>query len=1194
MSNVKWTDDQRCAIDSRGTVLTAAAAGSGKTAVLAEHVIGMITGDEPVDADRLLVLTFTRDAAAEMKSRIRRRLDELFAESPDPNLLRQKQKLYSAHISTTDSFCSSVVRENFSLLGISPDFRIAGDEEIATLGEKALDNAMEPFYLTNSPDFRRLLRAFASGNSDRGLRKVVLQLHRFLQNQPFGSAWLDEMFKRYTQMPFAETEWARDFFSNLPTELEKLIEKCEDCLQNALILLPERVRELFEPLVIQDRDNLRSLLEAQRESAAAFCELAEKLFKTEYRNDPVLTDRELKGIKTKVNAVALCRDSVRDSVLSFLGADEELRELSGLIVTLSELVRAFDRELGILKDRRNVKTFSDVSLLAVRLLAESCKRQDAEFETGGFPYRRTELARELSARFAQVIIDEYQDVNLIQEVIYNCVSDNGGNLFMVGDIKQSIYGFRQSKAKLFAERKSRYRLYDREAPQYPAVIYLSKNFRSRPQICDTVNFIFSRIMPDYTPEEYLNFGATGYEPKDSCDTEIALIEKESFDESLSKTALEARYTAGRIWKMIRGGVTVTDGDVTRPITFRDFAVLMRVKSGAATEEEHKQKGSAEFVRQLAKYGIPAYCEESGSFFRSQEIRLVLNLLRVIDDPTNDIAMLAVLLSPLFGFTPDDMAVLRLGEPRASLYRCLNLCREDDSETGRKADRFLRGLSRLRDLAAVSSVDELLEALYAETAVIAVTSAVNGGRAPSRNLDLMRVYARKFASNGCKTLSDFNSYINRLISNEKQLASASDALGSGSDCVQVMSIHKSKGLEFPVCFLVDTAREFNATELREPILMDSEAFVGIKPYVNYIRKSTFPYNAIRLRKQRENIDEEMRMLYVALTRAREKLIVVGTAESIDSKLLPNIAEKTAAGVIDKTDVYSAKCMLDWILLCAAVNPSAAGVFEESRAGESECRWSLHKIMTEEELYSAEKCAAAETSFEPKEKADYAGILRENLAFAYPDADIIGVPQKVSPSQVSHSENREFSGRALVIPTFAKDMQKHSPTEIGTAHHEFLHYCDFNRALDDIEAEIERLRGEEKLTERQCECLDRKKLAAILGNPLFDRIIKVVNSHPDRVFREKQFTVFVHPSMTVQGREFRPDRKQIVDGEVDIVFIEDGEMVIVDYKTDRIREIGELRRHKPQLDLYEQAMTQIFGLPVKEKLVFSITLNDYIKV
>ena len=1195
MSEIKWTDAQRKAIDSRGTVLVSAAAGSGKTAVLAQHVIEMITGDDAVDVDKLLVLTFTRDAAAEMRTRIQKRLDKLMTSGQGgANLLRQKQKLYSAHISTTDSFCSSLVREHFSALGIAPDFRIAGDDEIATLGEKALDAAMEPFYLSNSPDFRKLLRAFASGNSDRGLRKAVLSLHRFLQNQPFQSEWMDEMVKRYTQMRFAETEWAEECFRSLPVELAGLKVQTEKYLGE----VPEKVKEQLTPLSEWDLRSLERLQKALEDSWKSFCDEGEKLFRTaDYPGNPTFDEKTLKNIKTKVENVTRCRDAVRDTVVGYLSADDQLRELSGLMVTLSELVRAFDRELSVQKERRGVKTFSDVSLLAVRLLAESCGKGDADFCTGGFYYRRTPLAKELSSRFFQVIIEEYQDVNLIQEVIYNCVSDLGRNLFMVGDIKQSIYGFRQSKAKLFADRRSRYRPYDSEDPHYPALIFLSENFRSSQQVCSTVNFIFSRLMNGYTPEEYLNFGAAGYRNDERRNTEIALIDRKQFSDSYSGAALEACYTANRIWQMIHSGVTVKDGDTERPITFRDFAVLMRAKNAASSEEENKQKGSAEFVKQLARYGIPAYCEESENFFQSQEIRLVLNLLRVIDNPTNDIAMLAVLLSPLFGFTPDDMAVLRLGNQRASLYRCLHICREDDSETGRKSDRFLTGLSRLRDLAAVSGVDELLESVYERTAVIAVTTAIAGGKAPSRNLDLLRVYARKFAANGYKTLSDFNSYIDRLMKNEKKLASASNTQGDTADCVQVMSIHKSKGLEFPVCFLADTTREFNLMELREPILMDSEAFVGIKPYVNYKRVSTAPYNAVTMRKKRENAEEELRMLYVALTRAKEKLIIVGTTEDPEKKLLKSIADKTVRGDFSEKDVLSAKCMLEWILLCAAVNPSTARIFDDSReGGKSEAEWILRKINTEEELYSAQTAEEkAENNSNLEIKLDYLEILRRNLAFVYPDADIIGVPQKINPSQVSHSENREFTRRALVVPSFAKDAEKRSPAEIGTAHHEFLHYCDFSLAREDVEQEIGRLLETEKLTQRQCDCLDREKLRAILHGELFERIIGVMSKNSRNVFREKQFTVFVHPSLTVtDGREFRPDRKQIVDGEVDLVFIEDGALVIVDYKTDRVKETEELRRHKPQLDLYEQAMTQVFGLPVKEKIIFSVTLNDYITV
>ena len=699
-------------------------------------------------------------------------------------------------------------------------------------------------------------------------------------------------------------------------------------------------------------------------------------------------------------------------------------------------------------------------------------------------------------------------------------------------------------------------------------------------------------MADYTPEEYLHFGATQYEADSKRDTELVLIERENFDENTSVTALEARYTAGRIRQMLQSGCTVIDKDGERPLQFGDIAVLMRTKSGTDSEEESKQKGSAEFVRQLALYGIPAFCEESENFFTAQEIRLLLNLLRVIDNPSNDIALLSVLISPIFGFTPDDLSVIRLGNTKTSLFRSLHICSGDDSDAGRKSARFLAELRRYRDFAFVSTVDELLETIYERTAIIAVTAAVNGGSAPARNLDLMRVYARKFAANGYKTLSDFIGYLNRLMSSGSKLASASATQG-GADCVQVMSIHKSKGLEFPVVFLVDTARQFNRMDFNSPVLMDSEAYIGIKPLVNYVRTSTFPYRALTLKKERENIAEEMRMLYVALTRAKEKLIIIGTDKKLDEKVFKAVAAKTAGDTIPADAIYKSKRMLDWILMAAAFNPSTRHLIDENRAeGEREAHWVLRKILTEQELFSVKEEAPCTDKAEAAstEQPDYLRLYRENLAFRYPNADIIGVPQKVNPSQVSHSENREFSGRALVVPTFAKDSAKLSPTEIGTAHHEFLHYCDFAAAQENLEAEIERLRSAEKLTERQCDCLNKEKLAAILRNPLFQRVLQIP---AEDVYREKQFTVFVHPSLTSEG-SFQPARRQIVDGETDLVFIENGELVIVDYKTDRVRKAEELRRHKPQLDLYEEAMRQVFGLPVKEKIVFSITLNDYITV
>ncbi|MBU5461495.1 UvrD-helicase domain-containing protein, partial [Lachnoclostridium sp. MSJ-17] len=925
-NEVRWTDDQLDAINSGGTVLVSAAAGSGKTAVLAQHVLELITGDGGVDVDRLLVLTFTRDAAAEMKKRIQKELDKrIVAEGASTQLLRQKQKLYTAHISTTDSFCSSLVREHFSVLNIEPDFRIAGDDEIATVSSKALDTVFESFYAAGSPDFVRLLRSFASGGDDKGLREAVLSVHGFLQNQPFRSQWLDEMVKRYTAMTFSETEWAQELFAVIPDELDSMLSELTGAIN--LNPLTPALEDILLPLLENDGKNIIELRNGFESGGyGVFSERAEKLFGAEYEENPEIPDKLQKGKKTAVNKIFGCRAQIRAKVQSYLGADGELRELSGLMVTLSELVSAYDREISALKDRRNIRTFSDVSALTVKLLAMPCQKENSEFCTGGFYYRRTELAKELSTRFKQVIIDEYQDVNLIQEVIYNCVSDGGKNLFMVGDIKQSIYGFRQSKAKLFNERKNRYAPYDRENPVYPATIYLSKNFRSCQQVCETVNFIFSRIMAEYKPEEYLNFGADSYVRDKKRDTEISLIYRDKFSENYSVTGLEARYTAGRIKEMINSGYTVRGRDGERPLRYGDIAVLMRAKSAAETDDESKQKGSAEFVRQLGKYGIPAYCEESENIFDAREIKLILNILRVIDNPSNDVALLAVLLSPVYGFTPDDLAVIRLGSGKASLYRSLNICRDDDSDTGRKAARFLDELQRFRDLASVSTVDELLESVYERTAIIAVTSAVNGGAYPAGNLDLMRVYARKFSSNGYKTLSDFNGYISRLLSGDRKLASASRIKGDSADCVQVMSIHKSKGLEFPVCFLVDTAHKFNEMDFRSNVLCDSEEYVGIRPLKNFVRTPTFPYRAITMKKRRENTDEEMRMLYVALTRAKEKLIIVGTDKDINGAI-NKAAAKTIDGTIKTVDIYSSKRMLDWILFSAAVNPSTRALIDE---------------------------------------------------------------------------------------------------------------------------------------------------------------------------------------------------------------------------------------------------------------------------
>ncbi|MBR1483929.1 MAG: UvrD-helicase domain-containing protein [Ruminococcus sp.] len=381
---VKWTQDQINAIRSDGTVLVSAAAGSGKTAVLAQYVLRQITGENSVDVDRLLVLTFTRDAASEMKQRIQKELDKRIAsEGAVPQLLRQKQKLYTAHISTTDSFCSSLVRERFSALGIAPDFRIAGDEEIATVSSKALDMALEAFYASNSPDFRALLRAFASNGTDFGLRDVVVKIHRFLQNQPFRPQWLDEWVKRYTRMDFTSTEWAQELLRAMPSLLEDMRSELSAAIATNELTPP--LQALLIPLLESD---LVSLSEAggalTQKGYSGFCQKLTELFVASYPETPKIEEKLLKGKKTAVKNLLSLRASVREKLLSFLGAEDEISRFSGMMVTLSEIVSAYDREVGKLKERRNIRTFSDVSLLTVQLLAECCVKEEAEFCTGGF------------------------------------------------------------------------------------------------------------------------------------------------------------------------------------------------------------------------------------------------------------------------------------------------------------------------------------------------------------------------------------------------------------------------------------------------------------------------------------------------------------------------------------------------------------------------------------------------------------------------------------------------------------------------------------------------------------------------------------------------------------------------------------------------------------------------------------------
>lgn len=1190
----QWTKQQHNAIYSTdGSVLVSAAAGSGKTAVLVERVKNIITrNDYPIDVDRLLIVTFTRAAASEMRQRLSDELASLLENDPyNPNLLRQKQLLYNASICTIDSFCSSLVREYFHTLQINADFRNAEDSELKILENQALDISFENFYGQNRDDFINLVNAFSSKSGDTKLRETVLKICEFLSTQPFPDKWLDDMLENYDETSAAKTIWGKILIEKAYSASMHAV----NITENSKKLLAEEdvLCEKFMPRFEEDSAFLQRFQEKLNDGS--WDEIRAHIYN--FVSGRLVAPKGYKEHPVKV-AAAKNRDEVKKTIKEiqelFSWSEEEARheivELKSLVVTLFELVRHYLNILSELKAKKNILSFSDIESLTVKLLAVPF----------GDTYQKTEQANEISARYDAVMVDEFQDVNDVQDLIFKCVSTDENNLFVVGDVKQSIYGFRQAKPEIFINRKNQYNRYDEENPRYPATIILDKNFRSRNEVCDAVNFIFSRLMSkesaqmDYTADEKLNTGAS-YEPNNNCSFEIAMIEKNAFDED-DAAVIEAQYIANKIRKMMSEGFLITDRGIKRKATYGDFAVIIRSPKNSAST----------YVKVLSQYGIPSFSDNKNNSFDAQEIKVILNLLRVINNPTLDIPLLSVMCSPIYGFTPDELAEMRADSRYKSLYASL----VSYSEKSEKAKFFIEELEKLRNLSYTCGIDELIGRIYDETAFLAITSAVSNEFDPVSNLILLREYARNYEKSGYKTLSDFIHIIDKMIENNTALPASSSA-DDGTNGVRVLSIHSSKGLEFPVCFIADAAHQFNKEELKKSyVLVDSKAGLGIKKKQGFFRYNTLPMLAVRKEIEKSSIAEEIRILYVALTRAREKLIIVSAKNDIEKYLEKQYSKIVLDKIIEPYTVSNCNSILDFITLCAlvhpslndirkSVNPTAAHIFNNEDAldwkfdiinsfesdGARECNVEDNEI----DIINQILINGSEVVLQPNSNL-YGDILIKNISFEYPNKNIMNLPQKVSASQIAHEQNSGYFERIIAKPKFLKE-EIVNAVEKGTAHHRFLEYCDFARAREDIKSEIDRLHKLNIIDDLQINFIDASKLSKLLHSKLFDRIIA-----SSKVMREEQFFAKVSPSLVYdEYKNIQTDCSIILQGAVDLAFVEDNELVIVDYKTDKISDIQKLRNlYSKQLELYRAAMSQSTELEVKECIICSVWLDDYISI
>ena len=1170
MAEKKWTKEQLDAINAEsGTVLVAAAAGSGKTSVLVERIVRKLTDPErPCAPEELLVVTFTNAAAAEMRRRIYLRLRQEMSGQPERRreFSTLQARLDGMCVCTMDAFCMRFVRERFHACGIESDFRMLEQGEAYVLKRTVAAEVIERLYGEDSDAFSALARLFERGRNDDGLIAGVIRLSDFSLSEPDPAEWL-----RGVAANFGPGRAEDGVFGRIITE--DILEGLRYCLLLAQAALEdvagdETLQNALGPILSHDRDALAAT--AARFGDAPWDERIAALGNT-LSGMKAKTFRAPKGFSEEPRklAAAAKRDEIKRLLGSFsekmcASQRENAEDVAVLAPIAQELIRTvllFNDTLLERKKAMNAFDFPDILHFSLSLLS------DPAADDG-----KTPLARELSRGFNEILIDEYQDTNRAQESLFTALSKDGGNMFMVGDVKQSIYRFRLASPELFIEKCESYPYYDGKAPR--SKIILGANFRSRKGIIDAVNFIFSSVMSkecgeiDYNEDEALRSPEAG-----SPETNGPAFEADVLaDPQVCGSEAEARYAASLIRRELDRGATVRTGEGARPAVPGDFCILLR-----------SSKGQTEvFAKALKAEGLTAAVDSRDGFFEAAEIRILLSFLRAIDDPSRGVDLLGVMLSPVFGFTADDAARIRLegrrlsGNRRISLYGCVLLCAQAGDDG---CGRLLRTLEYYQKLAATRRAGDVLRAVLTDASFLAVCGAMSGGGRRMNNVRRLLEYAEGDAEHQ-RDLSGFVRYMDALRDNGAKTDGA--AVAAGDECVSVMTMHRSKGLEFPFVIVAGTTKETNRSDLRAPLVVSHRNGIGLKRQEPENIKSydTLSSAAIRTELERASMSEELRIFYVALTRAKEKLYLIVSPEKAEEKLTKE-AFLLCGGTVPAYRVRKAYAPYQWLLAGLLRHPDASALrFARCETAPCSSRAAIRLI---DALPSP---APACPSDVPAAQADDATVARiaERAGFVYPYEPVAAARSKHTASAVNEERfNPEFFARSK--PAFLSSLAL-TPADRGTATHKFLQYCDFSVCKTAPQTERERLVACSRLTPAEAESVDMESVKAFVRSDLMRRC-----EQAGEVFREKEFTIAksvceMDPSVPAAFAE----EKTVVIGKIDMVFVERDGAVIVDYKTDKVRSAEELRgRYAGQLALYAEAFTRITGVPVKECALYSLWLR-----
>ena len=1216
---MEWTEEQKQAIEEKGTnILVAAAAGSGKTAVLVERIIRKVI-DDGIDIDKLLVVTFTNAAASEMRERVLDAIYEKLDKDPNnENLSRQITLLNKASICTIDSFCLDIVRNNFyELENLSPNFRIADTTEIDLLKQEVIEDLFEKKYEDEDKSFLKLIHTYTSYKDDTPLKELILKIHNYIQSNPFPEKWLNEKIEMFNVEDNLDEDFSKTIWGKV------LLEEIQDELIDGIASLKEARKLLYS------NPDLESYLKIIEHDIDMLSNLNNNInnWDNSYQINKTLEFVRWEGKRIKVTEKDEAK-KIRDSVKSNLEilndilccdsktANQDIFDMYEILVDLENIILEFEKEFSKRKRDKNIVDFQDIEHFALQILI---KEKDGKIEYSS-------IAKKYQEKYEEIAIDEYQDSNLVQEYILNSVS-SGNNIFMVGDVKQSIYKFRQAMPELFISKYKSYKNKEMKTKEDNLKIQLFKNFRSRENVLYFTNLVFQDIMSenlgdiDYNEDEYLNLGANYPEEKQNLNTEIDIIDlfeedeekKEVYiekdenledEERIENIELEARFVANRIKELIDNKFKIWDNkeEEYRDICYKDIVILLRATSSSAPV----------FEQELLNLEIPVFSDSSQEYLDAIEIQTIMSLLKIIDNPMQDIPLVCVLRSFIGKFTDNELVQIRLVDKYDNFYTCMQKAVIDvNKDLKEKIERFFNNLDMWRREQEYLSLDELIWKIYSDTGYYNYVGLMPNGFLRQANLKMLFQKAKDYESSNFKGLYNFINFIDKLKLSSGDMGSAK-LIGENDDVVRIMSIHKSKGLEFPVVFLSNTGKQFNLNDLKENVLLHQDMGIGAK-YIDYdmqIKYDTLSKQAIKNKILLETLSEEMRILYVALTRAKEKLFITGIVKDIKKEL-----EKMASNIerygkendkINSILIKKYRKYLDWILLVYQ--------YEENYCKD---KVDLNIYKKKELLNSFKKLDNKEIDVIKELENTTKDINKEELNrisnilnYEYPNILDTVIPTKTSVTNIKKMQNENM---IKVLQNRHEDFNKNVEKEITFKKPEFLrnkqdekitanmigtlvHLClqkldekvDYN--IDKLEELLEELVAKKIITTKEKEAIDLDKVLGFTKSKIWEELktAKVIE-------KEKPFYINI-PAKSIYNKD--TNENILVQGIIDLYYIDkDGNLNLVDYKTDFVEngnEVELIRKYKSQLDLYKKALEQVYNKEVCNTYIYSVYLNKELEI